>query len=471
MGRSGRQNAEARGSRRTLVLVGLVLMLLLVSLPALLFRRGDNFSGDSPQRKAIWLSKRVLAEAGGLAVMLWDPWRQGRVEATLAPEGRAGMELAEGAAGSAVELQALLERDPQWRGARVLSFANGRLPESRFAFGYQPWPEPRLDSLRGLYRLNEVASDSGGDFERFRLLMDWVHDSFGGRGAGSANPLPRVDYNFNSLDVLYRSRAQGERFWCSEYSTALVQCLAALGYTARYLMVGSDEAGHVLCEAWSDSLGQWVLLDPFWSRVVLLDDRPLAALEVHGLLRDQAALERAVVLSRRRPSTDESERAFYFGLFRNLAVRMRNDWFTNRYPHWYPLSNSVMNAVEWQDDLTRDNLYHKYETGRVEDLYWPLNQVRIMARSAGEGRLALRLDTATPNFSHFLLEGLEPEPRQAASPVLEWPLRHGINRLRVRSVNRLGISGRPAELVVEWNAPPVAGAPDSTGLEPERAAR
>ncbi|MEA2064201.1 MAG: hypothetical protein U9P14_10915, partial [Gemmatimonadota bacterium] len=145
------------------------------------------------------------------------------------------------------------------------------------------------------------------------------------------------------------------------------------------------------------------------------------------------------------------EREFYLGLFQRFAVRMRNDWFTNRYPHWYPLSNSVMNSVEWQDELTGDNIHYRYETSRLADLYWPLNRTRLSVYPEDERHLEVFLDTFTPNFSHFNLtlnSAVGSEVREVKKNKIKWRLEPGLNILQVAAVNDRAVEGRLARVEI-----------------------
>jgi hypothetical protein len=227
-----------------------------------------------------------------------------------------------------------------------------------------------------------------------------------------------------------------------------VQCLAALGLTGRYVMINSQNEGHVTCEAWSDTWGKWIMLDPYFGRRVTLDGVPLNVYEIHALPLDPLAAVRARVEQSGSDDIRGKEREFYLSLFRTFAVRMRNDWFTNRFPHWYPLSNSVMNAVEWQDRLTFDNIYYKYETGRLPDLYWPLDQVRLELYPLSGKRFRVTLETFTPNFANFQVELDSAAVITLERPVYDWSLHSGRNDLRVRAVNSFGRAGRAAGLSI-----------------------
>ncbi|HUU28545.1 MAG TPA: hypothetical protein VM123_12110 [archaeon] len=438
-------------SRKILAGFGLVLALLFI-IPVtvtIVFKRGDTFNSDSSMRAVVRLSKRTVAELAGYAVAVWDPYKDSHVYAPLGPQEDARDVLSSLVFSTAEELQNFFDTSETFHGAVVRSFNNNNLIKSRLPFYYQPAGEPMLDSLAALYRLPELVQWEITDFDKFRELIYWLYDIFH-TGMSIKIPIPKVDYNFNALDILYRAR-QGEGFWCSEYSTTLIQCLAALGYTSRYLMLDSGKAGHVLCEAWSETYGKWVMLDPFWGRIVTVDRIPLNVYEIHELFARPERYSRALVWHQGAVLDSETERNFYFDLFRNFAVRMRNDWFTNQYPHWYPLSNSVMNAVEWSDSLTIDNIYYKNKTNCVEDLYWPLNRMKIFIQPAENAGLNLSFATVTPNFSHFLVRLDDFGPEMVKESRFSWKLKYGSNLLKVSAVNSWGIEGRPIVVEIQWN--------------------
>ena len=424
-----------------------LLVLLFLLAPSLIYRRGDTFGPSSRQRQIIWLSKRIVAEIAAAAVSVWDPYRERMISASIGPAENDRESVDSPLFSSRDKLQSFFNEDSVFQSGIVRYFTNDTLPQCIFPFYYQTYAEPMLDSLDRLYGLSSLAVGEDNDYALFKKMTRWLYNHFKDQQTRQSQ-IPIVDYNFNALDILDRV-GKGERFWCSEYSTALVQCLAAMGYTARYVMLGSGGEGHVLCEAWCETYGKWIMLDPYWSRIVTVDNVPLGVYEIHLLLFSPPNLARAEIVQLEKLRRDGPEPDFYFSLFRNFAVRMRNDWFTNKYPHWYPLSNSVMNAVEWQDSLTVDNIYYKYETTRLEDLYWPLNRVRMSIHPGSGETLKVYLNTFTPNFSHFLIEHDSTGIENIKTNNFTWKIDPGSNRLKVSSVNHWGIKGREVKLEIE----------------------
>ena len=92
----------------------------------------------------------------------------------------------------------------------------------------------------------------------------------------------------------------------------------------------------------------------------------------------------------------------------------------------------------------------KHETGRLEELYWPLNRVRITVQPGGGAQLNLFLETFTPNFSHFIIRFESGQAVSIQNALFEWQLHPGPNELQIASVNQWGISGRPGILIVDW---------------------
>jgi hypothetical protein len=437
--------------KRTLLILGLLFFLVILSVVSIVikYRQGDVFHPASTKRQAVWFSKRVVAQACSYVFAVWDPYASQYRDAVYGPQDRVREHSQSKALETGEALQKFFDHSSVFQGAQVKIFLNGELPESRFRFYYQSADESKLDSLRKLYSPAGMAVRGEDDYQALAGLSCWLFMNFR-RHSIDTKVITELDFNFNALDILYRL-GKGERFWCSEYATTLVQSLASLGFTSRYVMLNSKKGGHVVCEAWSESFGKWIMLDPFYCWVVTLDQVPLNVYEIHRLLADPQAAARAVVLRSGEELAKGHRRSFYLSLFENFAVRMRNDWFTNRFPHWYPLSNSVMNAVEWQDELTEDNIYYRNETDDLKDLYWPLNRTRVTVVPGVSDQLSLRFDTFTPNFSHFLLGLDNSPPNRLDNSRIDWRLKPGLNMLRVAAVNRWGIVGRDVHIEIEWN--------------------
>jgi len=322
-----------------------------------------------------------------------------------------------------------------------LSVSNSRIRKGRFPFYYQPWDSEMLDRLREEYQLDEVIRPGEDEFAKMVLLRDWLHQRW------QYGETKNVDFNFNALDILERA-GRGEVFFCSEYSTTFVQAAVSIGWTARYLGIKT----HVVAEIWSNQWKKWVLMDPTYNVHYELGGTPQNALELRRLwFSGESSEVRAVQGPSGVTNGVSADPHSLIRKYVEIYVRMRNDWFSNRLPHWHPLSNSIMNGVEWVDGKSSNNILISRKTSDPLNLYWELNTAAIALQIDKEnsGRISLRFETITPNFSHFLLktDGREQEWRANR---FTWVLRPGTNQLEVAPVNALGLPGCKSQMSVTY---------------------
>ncbi len=414
----------------------LILFPLLLILP---FITVVLYEGTGTKNLFVVISKRTVAEMGNIAVKVYDPYKRKIKSALLHPLGISKSKEKEPLNNKAA-LLAFINLDIFLKNhLKLKSYDNTGVLRSRIDFFYQPADEPELIKLRQEFRLDEVVKNAGSDFEILLRLAGWVNKRW-------EYGIPKnVPFNFNAIEILERAK-RGERFFCSEYAIVFIQCALSLGFQGRYVGLNN----HVVSEIWLDDYGKWVMLDPTFCIYFRHNGIPLNCLETHDLLTDGRLKEIELIRFNADKGTEVSKEELVENYI-NFFIRMRNDWFTNKLPHWYPLSNSVMNAIEWSDGTTKNSLRIARETSLKEDLYWTLNETRINISKTiekGEGfiKLKLALDTLTPNFSYFkviingkpflLKEGNE----------LDWVVVKGENTLIAQAVNAFGRCGRPASI-------------------------
>jgi len=132
------------------------------------------------------------------------------------------------------------------------------------AFFYLPLPISQKKKETQILRefvLERVKPRTSSDIEAFADILDWVHSRW--KHDGSMSPS-----GMSSLDVL-QSAEQGRSFSCIEYAKVYTEILHSLGYICRIIGVthaeiayGGMGVSHTLCEAWSDELNKWVMIDP-----------------------------------------------------------------------------------------------------------------------------------------------------------------------------------------------------------------
>lgn len=437
MKKTNQGGSGKRTAFRNFLAVVFLLFISVITVFSFLFKDGDNFSPFSMGRNLLNLSRRIVAECSAYLYGIYDPYAGKENRPAFGPDKFDKSDFTSNPDSIKSLLTSAFDIPSD-----SMEISNGDVRDVSGVFSFESFDQPLLDSLRTLYSLDTLFIGIRNDYEGFIKLRDWLNWYFRQRERRIENP-ESIKYNFNALDILHR--AKNEKFWCSEYATTMVQCLASKGYTARYVMIYTEIAGHVLLEAWSDDYGKWLAVDPFFMFQVLRDGVPLSALEIHRLWRGLSGEDGLEVITKGPVTMMPNEKEFYLSLFRNFAIRMRNDWYSNPYTRFYPKSNSVMNAIEWQDEYTDDNIRYSWESGTPADLYWSLNNTRIYVNMSVTSPESVKLsfETFTPSFSHFELN-VDGAVSRISSSTFEWKPVPGANHISVRAVNVKGVKGDSA---------------------------
>ena len=389
--------------------------------------------------------KRAVAEAGAWLMMLNDPFKSGEHHTRLGPVPSAA------SGGEWMDADAAvrqLESSVPGAGSfQVTHLDIADASQFNHPFAYEDYFTHQIELLRRDYGLPDVIFESQNAFEATLRLRTWT------RSRWEHGTPKHVHFQFDALDLLQRA-AKGERFFCSEYATTFVQALASVGLVGRYVALLD---GHATAEVWSDDWQKWIVMDPTFDCYYMQrataeqKEEPLSAWDIHRLL-----------ISGKTDTIDVKEGPYtYVGaaiptnggtsLYQHFAVRMRNDWYSNRYPHWHPKGNSIMNSLEWQDAFTRNDIRIAKETGRIGDLYWPLNRVAFQFQpltATSQPTLRVKLVTLTPNFSFFRIVDDKNISVETDQDVFEWPLSPGENCLMVQAKNVGGWRGKPSSVCV-----------------------
>lgn len=137
--------------------------------------------------------------------------------------------------------------------------------------------------LLAKYRLRETAGE-GSSLDRMTRLLEWLSDGVrhvsNDQNSAERTALGLLGYAFGKPDVGLN---------CANLSTALCECLLAVGIRARVLYMFPlspyDSDNHVVCEAWCEERSKWVLLDPTYRLVAHGEDgEPLGVTEIRERL-------------------------------------------------------------------------------------------------------------------------------------------------------------------------------------------
>jgi hypothetical protein len=135
-----------------------------------------------------------------------------------------------------------------------------------------------LNLLRSKYPIDRLVKNLKTDTEKTLCVMNWVHNQWKHNG----NNEPQKN---DAISILQEVK-EGKNFRCVEYATVTTTCLNSIGLKARVLGLKTKDvettpygAGHVLLEVFLNDLNKWIVIDPQWNAMPLLNNLPLNAVE------------------------------------------------------------------------------------------------------------------------------------------------------------------------------------------------
>ncbi len=156
-----------------------------------------------------------------------------------------------------------------------------------------PSPSDSILTLdRDYFNLDSIAGN-GDDISRIKNLMYWIHDAIRHDG-GSYNPASQ-----SLIDLYEICKNEDRGVNCRMMAIMLTEALLAEGIPARYLTCEPkywkyDSDCHVICIAWSDSLGKWVWIDPTFAAYVTDEN----GLMLHpGEVRERLIADKELILN------------------------------------------------------------------------------------------------------------------------------------------------------------------------------
>ena len=137
----------------------------------------------------------------------------------------------------------------------------------KLEFHYAKPTDSILTITRNRFNLDSIAGN-GDDVSRIKNLLYWVHNNIPHDGSNGLAPGPRT------LTNTYESaRRDSCGYNCRALAISLAEALLAEGIPARYITClpkdwENDNDCHVICTAWSESLGKWIWVDPTFAAYV-----------------------------------------------------------------------------------------------------------------------------------------------------------------------------------------------------------
>ena len=134
-------------------------------------------------------------------------------------------------------------------------------------FVYAQPSDSMLTLSRVRFNLDSIAGNCN-DISRIKNLLYWVHNEIPHNGSNGLAPGPR-----NLRNTYDSARRDSCGYNCRALAISLTEALLAEGIPARYITCESkawdtDNDCHVICVAWSESLGKWIWVDPTFAAYI-----------------------------------------------------------------------------------------------------------------------------------------------------------------------------------------------------------
>lgn len=332
----------------------------------------------------------------------------------------------------------------------VVEYDNYTGPVDISKYIWDDFHDPKMDTLREKYQLRKIIEEGRTEFDKIRLLLDWVANRWEHKGDNMAKER-------NALFILAAAE-KGERFCCANYADVLENCLNALGYPARFVGLmkmggafGSGK-GHGGVEVWSNQYQKWILLDgqndAWWESGGI----PLSAYECRNLFVNGKDDEMNFVGQHQKfdyPAM-KPEWSVYFC---HLRYSYNNSYFKTISPgqslSFEFLSNRIMPELFFQGWPDNTQVTDNYE-----DAYPRLNQTKITLRHTNQNSpsdtLEVVLTHTMPYFDKFMVR-INGSDWKKSEDTLRWVLDKGENTIEAKAVNLVGREGRPSRIVLRNN--------------------
>lgn len=274
-----------------------------------------------------------------------------------------------------------------------------QIRKSNFHFIYEHWKEARLFELAENEDFKDLKGENQLDY--FLKLCHWVHSQWE-RSVPDPYPLS------NAVDILRDIRSGKTGGFCGQYAYVLADVLKSMGYFAvRYVELWADDGeSHFVVEAWSDQFEKWIILDA--DHDIFYEDvktgAPLNAYEIRQSLLGEREVRAAAALPP-HPSLGRKK----VKLYANFAVSLRSDLMRHATP--LTVQDRFQMFLFFKDRHTQPSFMgqgrkipYALITGRIEDLYFDCNGVRVEYKVAGDREvvsLKFFTDQSMPNFLGF----------------------------------------------------------------------
>lgn len=347
----------------------------------------------------------------------------------------------------------------QWPVIFVVKQDNGRFLASSYEMREDPPTTPDLQKLRQREHLDQVVAPGKSQFEKIVLLRRWTRQQW-------ETQAPFYYPPWNALEILDLARTHQSRGFCAQYAIVFLQACQAMGIHARYV----ELPGHFIVGVWSDDYNKWVVMDPMNDVHYEQDGIPLGGVR---LLRAYWNKNTTGIYEVKSDWTRKEILPDDIKLYREYSIVKRANHLSdpvdvkvNHGPMFklrhledyrqYPLIGRDDLALAspylaWQDKSAVENFPDKPKSGDPDDFGYFFNQTMIFVsrRYPSDGRVKLQLEAEnSPTFKGFQINLNGAGWQSIDVHKLSWPLKTGMNRLRVRIETNSGWLCTPSEMTI-----------------------
>ena len=348
-----------------------------------------------------------------------------------------------------VDLQAEVEA-AEAAVVRVAAADNRPLIYNSFRFSHLPADDERGRILRERWKLDQVVGPAKTEFDAMVRLSQWVREQWeDGWNRGELQFCPPWD----ALLILELAGQKLSLGMCTHYATVFTQCCAALGFTARTLVIRA----HCVSEVWSNDFGKWVTMDTGgdsnddtkYTYHFERDGVPMSAREAHDAWVQKQL--QGVTMSPPAPAAATGhtvEKRIH--LWERFMMNPRNDEPSTLGPGEPENGQGAYHYdgyLFWEDEGTTPLPWYSRHSDRIGDFEWDVDRVRLHLQ-AGTGTVRVDLEGVCANLERFevRVDGGAWEPR---APSFDIPLSTGEHHIEARTVNAFGRAGLTSSVTAQ----------------------
>ncbi|MDP5272833.1 transglutaminase-like domain-containing protein [Chengkuizengella axinellae] len=167
-----------------------------------------------------------------------------------------------------------------------LDFNQERNTDKNIKLIWNQFDDLYLQRLRKVSNLEDLISLRMSEIERVREVTSFVHNLWDHNGDNEPQK--------NDPISIIQEALNGKNFRCVEYSSVLSSCLNAIDIPSRLVALKTKDcetraygAGHVVVEAYLKGKEKWVMIDPQWNIITMMNGIPLNAVEFQESIYQQ----------------------------------------------------------------------------------------------------------------------------------------------------------------------------------------